>query len=317
MILILCLLLLQEKVLTFNVGSNSNRFHRTIKPLNSIQTQVASLSILLSLSSSPLGNLGEALKAIINNPESVTCVLDTQQASDEHGTCQQLPEVVRVRGGRVLTIKQDWGGSISTGAAVWNGANMMSWYMENKINPVSLRGASVLELGAGVGFSSLVANSLGAKNVVITDGNEDVLKLADENIKINVPSELQEQVYTSKLRWGTDDEEKFTNKQWDYIIASDVTYRKDSWPVLMGTISRLSGPKTTTLLSMEPRNIGEIEGVLAEAENHGMQWREEKLPIDKNKELCDLLCARLFTLHKNPDAISSYVVSTFLPLVEY
>lgn len=193
----------------------------------------------------------------------------------------------------------------------------MGWYLENALGPKSLQGKTVIELGAGVGFGGLIANQLGARAVVITDGNQDVLKLANENIKINVQSDALSTVSTAQLRWGTDDIDSFARDQWDYVLASDVTYRKDSWPILMKTLADLATSKTTVLLSMEPRNVGEVEGVLAQAELHGLQWVEEKLPINPDTEQCSLLCARLFKLSKNPDVMSSYVVSTFIPLVEF
>lgn len=105
---------------------------------------------------------------------------------------------------------------------------------------------------------------------------------------------------TARLRWATEDEEAFIVGQepWDYILASDVTYKKSSWPDLIGCIARLSSPKTRTILSMEPRNVGEVEGVLLEAERRGLDWKEQALPVDKDKELCGMTCARLFVLSK-------------------
>jgi len=217
----------------------------------------------------------------------------------------------------LLTIKQDWGGSVSTGASVWNGANILSWFMENKLDHNAMRDKSVLELGAGVGFSSLVANALGATNVVITDGNTDVLQIADKNIEINVDRNQRNNIRTAQLQWGTDDLKPFIDTNWDYILAADVTYKKTAWAPLMGSIAKLSGPNTVTLLSMEPRNIGEIEGILAEAELQGLQWTEQQLPIDKDKIQCNLLCGRLFLLTKNPHTVSPYIVSTLLPMMEY
>ena len=291
--------------------------------LQSISKNIACTSIALGLLlPTPeilyFGNIGEAVTAIAHNPESITCVLDTQEADENHGSCQLLPDVVRIRAGRLLTIKQDWGGSSSTGAAIWNGANMMGWYMENVLGSRAFKNANVLELGAGVGFGSFIANALGAANVLITDGNEDVLKLARKNIEINVPPSQQKRISTKQLRWGTDEDEiPLLRTSWNYILASDVTYKKTAWASLIQTIATLSDSNTITLLAMEPRNIGEVEGVLAEAESQGLQWKEEQLPVDKKKIECNLLCARLFVLTKNPHAVSPYIVSTFLPMFEF
>merc|ERR1711871_1587621 len=249
---------------------------------------------------SPIGNIPAAINAITNDIQSITCTLDNQNADDFHGSCQQLDNIVRIRANRLFTIKQEWGSSASTGAAVWNGANMGVWYMENSIKPSSYssssssssnsnvwKDAKVIELGAGIGFSSLVANALGATDVTITDGNNDVLKLAQKNIEINVPQHKRSQIRTAQLRWGTDDENDFISinhnynnndvnninsesnnnnniKAPDFILVSDCTYKKAAWPDLIGTIYRLSDTHTRTILSMEPRNIGEVEGIIAE-----------------------------------------------------
>ena len=114
----------------------------------------------------PLGNVGAALQAISSNSDSLFCNLDNFNIKEGQSSCQQLDSVVRYKGGKLLTIRQDWGGSASTGAAVWNGANMATWYLENTIGANNVQDKSVLELGAGVGFTSLVANAMGARDVV-------------------------------------------------------------------------------------------------------------------------------------------------------
>lgn len=181
---------------------------------------------------------------------------------------------------------------------------MAGWYMENVLGKEKMEGSSLIELGAGVGFTSLIANALGASEVVITDGNTDVLKVADTNIQVNAPESTLSNLRTAQLRWNTDDESSFkTSKEgspWDYIIAADVTYLKKNRVDLITSIANLSGPKTLTMISMEPRNVGEVEDVLKIAESQGFSWKEEQLPIDKEKSQCNLMCARMFLLTKNP-----------------
>ena len=112
--------------------------------------------------------------------------------------------------------------------------------------------------GAGVGFEGIIANVLGASEVAITDGSEEVLHLADENIRLNWDSTDGSAVYTGRLRWNTDDEKQYLNKQWDYILAADVTYLKKNRADLIATIKHLSSPTTVTYLSMEPRSVDEV-----------------------------------------------------------
>ena len=96
-----------------------------------------------------------------------------------------------------------------------NGANMATWYLENVIRD-GVKDKNVLELGAGVGFTSLVSNALGAKSVLITDGNADVLRLADANIELNSKGG---KVGTARLQWNTDDEmqSQVADTAWDFI----------------------------------------------------------------------------------------------------
>ena len=251
---------------------------------------------LASTSFSPFGNLKLALEAIQKNPEAISCTIDTQNVKDNQSSCQQMDQIVRFRAGKLLTINQDWGGSVSTGASVWNGENVAVKYLEDNLGSEKLRDKKVIELGSGVGLSSIIASILGASEVVITDGNEDVLKLADQNVRNNLDDNIQRKVRTARLRWNTEDEMAFKDKTWDYILASDVTYKKSAWTDLMHTISELSSAHSKTILSMEPRNVGEVEGVLQEAARFGLQVSEQAL--DRSGSVCNLLCPRLFILSK-------------------
>ena len=64
-------------------------------------TSFAYLSLSL-----PIGNIGSAIQAIVKDPEAITCSLDTMLTDENHGSCQQLDNVVRLRAGKILTIKQ-------------------------------------------------------------------------------------------------------------------------------------------------------------------------------------------------------------------
>ena len=70
-----------------------------------VEKIVASLT-LSSTMLSPMGNIGSAYNAIIDNPDSIMCTLDTAQTTESHGSCQLLDNIVRFRAGKVLTVKQ-------------------------------------------------------------------------------------------------------------------------------------------------------------------------------------------------------------------
>jgi hypothetical protein len=279
-----------------NDNFQSEPKYNFLNPRTFIVSTLIASSILF-----PAGNIYSALDAIVkSNGAAALCVLDTRKADDFHDSCQLLDNVVRFRAGHILTFRQDWGGSKSTGSAIWNGANMAGWYLENKLGRNNLQNTRIIELGAGVGYTSILAKELGAGEVVITDGDEGVLLLSDKNIRINIPPEQLNSIKTARLRWNTPDESNFIDpeKPWDYILVADCTYKKSAWPDLVSSIVNLSGPQTISLVASEPRSVGEVEGFLAEVEKQGLTWREEKLPIDAEKDMCNLQCARLFSLQK-------------------
>jgi hypothetical protein len=47
-------------------------------------------SIALAVSFPAFGNIGDALTAVVENPDSALCTLDTQTADEYHGSCQLL-----------------------------------------------------------------------------------------------------------------------------------------------------------------------------------------------------------------------------------
>lgn len=74
---------------------------KTLSASKFAATSFAYLSLSL-----PFGNIGTAFQAIVKDPEAITCSLDTMLTDDYHGSCQQLDSVVRLRAGKLLTIKQ-------------------------------------------------------------------------------------------------------------------------------------------------------------------------------------------------------------------
>lgn len=104
---------------------NLSLIHSLQFPLTTLKQITA--SFLLPLSLSPIGNINEAIHAIVQNTDSITCTLDEQMSDESHTSCQLLDKVVRVRANKLITINQNWGGSASTGASIWQGANMASW----------------------------------------------------------------------------------------------------------------------------------------------------------------------------------------------
>ena len=80
-----------------------------------------------------------------------------------------------------------WSGGYGTGGKVWNSARVLCDWLADEAEPLGVRGAAVLELGAGTGLVGVVAAKLGAARVLLTDGgSESLLRLAKDNARRNV-----------------------------------------------------------------------------------------------------------------------------------
>merc|ERR1712194_386145 len=84
----------------------------------------------------------------------------------------------------LLVLLQSANAEIS-GRRVWPGSVLLSLFLASSHCPVTVSGATVLELGAGSGLAGIVASRLGASNVVVTDGDETSIKLAAKNLANN------------------------------------------------------------------------------------------------------------------------------------
>lgn len=93
-------------------------------------------------------------------------------------------------------------GSQTTGFRTWEASLHLGAYLCTQVGQRQVRGKSVLELGAGTGFISILcAKHLGAKHVTATDGDEGVVEALKENLFLNDLDDEQS-VLTSILRWG-------------------------------------------------------------------------------------------------------------------
>jgi 2-polyprenyl-3-methyl-5-hydroxy-6-metoxy-1,4-benzoquinol methylase len=120
----------------------------------------------------------------------------------------------------------------STGLSVWLGAEIMAEYLAR--NPATVRGKSVLELGAGLGLCSLIAHRLGAARVISTDGDINVLK----KLRTNVGNSGIEAC--PQLIWGKDLQQfEETFGKFQVIIATDCGYISRSIRPMWRTVSQL------------------------------------------------------------------------------
>ncbi|KAH9741780.1 putative methyltransferase family protein [Citrus sinensis] len=93
-----------------------------------------------------------------------------------------------------------------TGQLVWPGAMLMNDYLSK--NPDVLQASSILELGSGVGVTGILCSRF-CREVLLTDHNEEVLKILKKNIEHHTSSENPNSdagLAVEKLEWGNSDQ---------------------------------------------------------------------------------------------------------------
>jgi SAM-dependent methyltransferase len=172
-----------------------------------------------------------------------------------------------------------------TGVAVWNSALLLTRLLDrisaqemkaSVPQDISLiRSKNVLELGCGCGLSSIAAAKLGAARVIATDGNAEVVQLANYNVEKNGVGNIVE---TAELKWGLLNAVDYYDEA-DIILGSDLTYNSGSWKVLaetMGAVLRPNGFVVYLSLGHSGFNVsGELTGFLSVLESEGLEVIEE------------------------------------------
>lgn len=138
------------------------------------------------------------------------------------------------------------------GKQVWRGALLLAdWVLSE---PGVFTGATVLELGAGTGLSSIITASV-AKRVYCTDVGEDLLSMCRRNVSLNkhLIEDNGGEVRVRQLDWlqrdlCTDPEQEFSWSEeevadvYDHttlIIAADVVYDDDFTDAFFRTLYQL------------------------------------------------------------------------------
>lgn len=110
---------------------------------------------------------------------------------------------------------------LSVGGSIWPcAAALCRWLLQNE---PAVRGARVLELGAGTGACGLFAAGLGSAHVLLTDGRDGLLALQAANLRANAGWTLAEDASVSMqaFRWG---QSAPPAGSWDLVLGSDTTY---------------------------------------------------------------------------------------------
>ncbi len=116
----------------------------------------------------------------------------------------------------------------------------LGWFVAQQRNLFEQK--TVVELGAGCGLSGLVASKI-CKNIAITDGNEHVLELIHDSVKLQLGEEIRmeqqphlNELIGAKLIWGS--EESFHSFRQEFQHPVDIVIGADvvCWPQLLGRL---------------------------------------------------------------------------------
>ncbi|KAG5015785.1 hypothetical protein JHK82_021466 [Glycine max] len=158
-----------------------------------------------------------------------------------------------------------------TGQLVWPGAMLLNEYLSKNVN--LLQGCTAIELGSGVGITGILCSRFCHK-VVMTDHNEEVIKILKKNIELhscpeNITS-ISHGLVAEKLEWGnTDQINEILQKHpggFDFILGADIyILYQSSIPMLFDSVKQL-------LQAREDRNMDSM--ILIEASKLQMQMKE-------------------------------------------
>lgn len=188
-------------------------------------------------------------------------VLEQEEYDMDEEACHWFKGIIRIEHTMATPLED-------VGKQVWRGALLLADFILS--DPDMFRGATVLELGAGTGLTSIIM-ATAAKTVYCTDVGEDLLSMCKRNIALNkhILEPAGGEVKVRQLDWLQDDfctdptmEFSWTNEEvadlnnTSFIIAADVCYDDDLTDGLFRTLCRLCSnfPRICTIfISMEKR----------------------------------------------------------------
>ncbi|KAI9810229.1 MAG: hypothetical protein M1827_006363 [Pycnora praestabilis] len=175
-------------------------------------------------------------------------------------TCEETRAVILLEARSVIAA------SGTTGLRTWEAALHLGTYLSSAAGVHHIKGKSVLELGAGTGFLSILcAKHLEAVQTVGTDGDDGVVEDMGTNASLNGLDGVTPMSITV-LRWGwtlmgTKVEERGAGFPFDVVLGADVTYDASVIPALVSTLRELFDkyPSIEAIISATIRNEATFE----------------------------------------------------------
>ncbi|XP_068499008.1 uncharacterized protein [Phaseolus vulgaris] len=166
---------------------------------------------------------------------------------------------------------------------VWPGAMLLNDYLSKNVK--MLQDCTVIELGSGVGITGILCSRFCHK-VVMTDHNEEVLKILKKNIELhscpeNISS-ISHELVAEKLEWGnTGHINEILQKHpggFDLILGADICFQQSSIPKLFDSVKQLlqarEGRKCKFILGYVSRAKTMDSLIIIEASKLRMKMKE-------------------------------------------
>ncbi|KAF8543492.1 putative methyltransferase-domain-containing protein, partial [Trichophaea hybrida] len=170
---------------------------------------------------------------------------------------------------KTLHLFQDSTAATTTGSTLWLGAQVLTIYLYSLYTPSTSSGKRVLDLGAGIGLTSLALAALGW-DVTSTDVSELVSGILQQNIE-DPRNTTAGTVTVQELDWIAPPLQQEVT--YDLIITADTIYSLPLVVPLLNTIRTYAGAKTVVLVALEVRDEALIRGALEKAVEMGFVVR--------------------------------------------
>jgi len=170
-----------------------------------------------------------------------------------------------------------------TGHVAWQAMPILCQFILSPRAQSLIKGARVIELGAGIGVPGLLAGRV-CGELTLTDNNDDVVNRLRENIALNVHELrcLPEHTRVANVLWGTDSlplSDVAARRGFDVVLGSDVVYSASSARTFLETAEYLMAqPNGVLMLAYVPR-WPSVDRALFDA-MHDMRLRVESVPVD-------------------------------------
>lgn len=152
---------------------------------------------------------------------------------------------------------------------IWEASIVLSEYLSSAD---MVKGASILELGAGMGLTGMVLGAMG-NSVTLTDYNDHSLALLKRNA---VHNKLQN-IMIKKLDWLNPG----TNKTYDIILGTELIYKEEFIDPVLDLLKRFLKPDGTVFIAHDLNRSTMVEFITRADNNFQIQSMIKKMRSEK------------------------------------